>query len=82
MNKFSYTAKVTLKLDKEEFLRFAVPKVLDIDSVIKEELMQTGEGIIHGILPAGWSWERMFYLQLVDQGKINLTPLGKERFGI
>lgn len=78
--RFKHNHSFSLEIEKEDFLRHAVPLVEDIDEHIKKELYHTACGIIDGIMPAGMTWEHMFYASLKRDNKINLTKLGKRRF--
>lgn len=77
LNVLSYTHPFKLAISKERFLLAAKPLVEDIDEVICNELYMCCAGIINGDLPPQYSWERFFFKALYEQGKIELTELGK-----
>tara|TARA_R110002051_G_C8729251_1_gene497665 strand:- start:54 stop:302 length:249 start_codon:yes stop_codon:yes gene_type:complete len=82
MKQIKHTEKLTLTINLDEFNKWAIPLVDDIEEKIKNELYYVANGIIDGQIPAGYTWEGMFYRSLKEQKIINFTELGRQNFEI
>lgn len=75
-----HTEELTLEIDVDEFKKYVIPLVEDINDKIENELMHTACGIINGTQNPEYTWQGMFYRSMVERGYCEFTELGKDVF--